>query len=79
IVGSGVSGAQSAYFLSKSGASVVVVDKRKIAHGSTIANTGLVQYTNDKPLFACIDSFGKVNAVRFYQLCLEAVKGIEQI
>lgn len=79
IVGSGVSGAQSAYFLSKSGASVVVVDKRKIAHGSTIANTGLIQYTNDKPLFACINSFGKENAVRFYQLCLEAVKGVEQI
>ncbi len=79
IVGSGVSGAQSAYFLSKTGARVVVVDKRKISHGSTIANTGLIQYINDKPLSACIDSFGKENAVRFYQLCLEAVKGIEQI
>lgn len=79
IVGSGVSGAQSAYFLSELGASVVVVDKRKIGHGSTIANTGLIQYTNDKPLFSCINSFGKENGVRFYQLCLEAVKGIEQI
>lgn len=79
IVGSGVTGAQSAYFLSESGASVVVVDKRKIAYGSTIANTGLIQYTNDKPLFSCIDSFGRENGLRFYQLCLEAVKGIEQI
>lgn len=79
IVGSGVSGAQSAYFLSNSGASVVLVDKRKIAHGSTIVNTGLIQYTNDKPLFACIDSFGKEDGVRFYRLCLEAVKGIEEI
>ena len=79
IVGSGVSGAQSAYFLSNTGASVVLVDKRKIAHGSTIANTGLIQYVNDKPLFACIDSFGKEVGVRFYQLCLDAVKGIEEI
>ncbi|MEH6938547.1 FAD-dependent oxidoreductase [Bacillus sp. JJ664] len=79
IVGSGVSGAQSAYFLSKTGASVVLVDKRKIAHGSTIVNTGLIQYINDKPLTACIDSFGKEVGVRFYRLCLEAVKGIEEI
>lgn len=79
IVGSGESGAQSAYFLSETGARIVVVDKRKIAHGSTFANTGLLQYTSDKPLHTCIHSFGKEKAIRFYQLCIDAVNGIEQI
>ncbi|PEL10543.1 FAD-dependent oxidoreductase [Bacillus sp. AFS017336] len=79
IVGSGESGGLSAYFLSQTGAKVVLLDKRKIAHGSTSANTGLLQYTNDKSLNSFINSYGREKAVRHYQLCVEAIKGIEKM
>lgn len=79
IIGSGSSGAQSAYLLSQSDAKVVLVDKRKIGHGSTSANTGLLQYSNDKPLHSFINSFGKEHAVRFYRMCADAISGLEKM
>ena len=51
IIGGGSSGAQCAYLLSEAGLNAVVVDKRKIATGSTCANTSLLQYLGDKMLF----------------------------
>lgn len=79
IVGSGDSGSLCAYLLSELGAKVVLLEKRKIANGSTSANTGLLQFMNDKPLHSFIYSFGKEKAVRHYQLCFEAINGLEKI
>ena len=50
IIGGGSSGAQCAYLLSETGLNVAVVDKRKVAMGSTCANTSLLQYLGDKML-----------------------------
>lgn len=77
IVGSGSSGAHCAYFLAETGLNVVLVDKRDIGAGSTMANTGLLQYTNDKTLTSYIHSFGEKAGVRHVQLCLEAMKTLE--
>ncbi|MBP0724678.1 FAD-binding oxidoreductase [Bacillus sp. RG28] len=79
IIGSGSSGSQSAYLLSQSDAKVVLVDKRKIGHGSTSGNTGLLQYSNDKPLHSFINSFGNENGVRFYRMCADAIQGLEKM
>jgi len=73
VVGGGVSGALCAYLLAESGVNTVLIDKRTIASGSTLANTGLIQYSNDKTLTSLIYTFGEEQAVRFYQLCREAV------
>ncbi|WP_050614559.1 NAD(P)/FAD-dependent oxidoreductase [Bacillus testis] len=78
IVGSGSSGAHCAYFLADQGVSVTLVDKRTIASGSTVANTGLLQYSNDKMLSAMIRSFGEKAAVRHYQLGLEAIQTLNE-
>src|SRR5687768_11473426 len=51
IVGAGVTGALAAYYLSKEGVDVVVVDKRDVGTGSTGACTGLLQYELDVPLY----------------------------
>lgn len=59
IVGSGSSGAHCAYFLAETGLNVVLIDKRDICEGSTVANTGLLQYSNDKTLTSLIHSFGE--------------------
>ncbi|WHX50581.1 FAD-dependent oxidoreductase [Paenibacillus woosongensis] len=73
IIGGGVSGALCAYLLAESGIHTVLIDKRTIASGSTLANTGLIQFSNDKTLTSLIHTFGEKQAVRFYQMCREAV------
>lgn len=74
IVGSGSSGAHCAYFLSDTDLSVALVDKRDISSGSTKANTGLLQFSNDKMLSALINTFGEEAAVKHYKLCFEAIE-----
>ncbi|WP_163102142.1 NAD(P)/FAD-dependent oxidoreductase [Peribacillus alkalitolerans] len=74
IIGTGVSGANAAYFLAETGLKVVVVDKRGIGEGSTSANTGLLQYSNDKTLTSTIQSFGEDIGFRHYQLCFDAIE-----
>ncbi|MGM9929820.1 MAG: NAD(P)/FAD-dependent oxidoreductase [Bacillus sp. (in: firmicutes)] len=78
IIGSGMSGALCSYFLSETGLSVTLVDKRKVCSGSTRSNTGLLQYCNDKMLNAAIRSFGEAAAFRHYQLCYEALQTLNK-
>lgn len=78
IVGGGMSGALSALALADKGLSIAVLDKRQMATGSTMANTGLLQYSNDIMLHELIEQIGEKDAVRFYQLCLEAMKNLKK-
>ncbi|CAH0150180.1 Gamma-glutamylputrescine oxidoreductase [Peribacillus sp. Bi96] len=78
IVGSGSSGAHCAYFLAETGLNVVLIDKRDISEGSTVANTGLLQYSNDKTLTSLIHSFGEDVGTRHVQLCLNAIRTLEK-
>lgn len=79
IVGAGMSGSLTALALVEAGLSVAILDKREMGSGSTSANTGLLQYSNDIMLHELIDQIGEKEAVRFYQLCYEAVDNIEKI
>lgn len=79
IIGGGMGGALTSRLLAERGLDTVVIDKRKIAHGSSSANTGLLQYTNDKTLTSCIHTFGENKGVRFYELCREAMKQLTEI
>lgn len=79
IVGGGMSGCLTAYQLLKEGLSVAILEKRKFGEGSTAANTGVLQYSNDFMLSDLIDQIGEKDAVRFYQLCYEALNEIEKI
>jgi glycine/D-amino acid oxidase-like deaminating enzyme len=74
IVGSGSSGAHCAYFMAETGLKVVLVDKRDISGGSTSANTGLLQFSNDKSLTSLINTFGAEAAVRHVNLCAQALQ-----
>ncbi|MDF2000778.1 hypothetical protein [Peribacillus frigoritolerans] len=47
IEGSGSSGAHCAYFLTETGQIFFLIDKRDISEGITVANTGLLQFSND--------------------------------
>lgn len=79
IVGGGEAGALCSYHLMQHDIDLVLVDKRTIAEGSSSANTGLLQFANDKSLTACIRSFGEERGIRFYQLCKQAVDELEKI
>src|SRR5687768_8320197 len=73
IIGGGISGALTAYYLSKEGCDVVVLDKRSIGMGSTCASTSILQYEVDTPLFELAEKVGEQNAVRSLQMGVEAI------
>ncbi|MEO2076642.1 MAG: FAD-dependent oxidoreductase [Bacillus sp. (in: firmicutes)] len=79
IIGGGMSGALSAYTLEKEGLKIAVVDKGKMGEGSTLANTGLLQFSNDIMLHELIEQIGEEDAVLFYKKCLEAVDQLEAV
>lgn len=79
VMGGGITGALITWYLNQAGFSVNVVDKRHIGFGSTAACTGLLQYEIDTPLHELIDMIGEKDAVRSYELCLEALEDIRRI
>ncbi len=79
IIGAGISGALCAYILSSNGLKVTVIDKDKIGHGSTAANTGLLQYSSDKRISKLIKEKGLEDGVLFYKMCLEAMDKLTTI
>ncbi|TCI32980.1 MULTISPECIES: FAD-binding oxidoreductase [unclassified Exiguobacterium] len=79
VIGAGMSGTLTAYTLYKDGIDFAVLDKGKVGAGSTSANTGLIQYSNDIMLHELADQIGEVDAVRFYKLCREAVDALDEV
>jgi glycine/D-amino acid oxidase-like deaminating enzyme len=79
VVGSGITGALCAHACAKAGLGVVVVDGRAVGTGSTAASTALVQYELDTPLHELMDRMGERDAVRVYQLAIEAVEGLLEL
>lgn len=73
IIGGGISGALSAYFLTEAGLPCILLDSRTIGLGSTCASTSLIQYELDVPLHQLILKKGTAVATRSYQLCYESV------
>ena len=79
ILGAGISGALSAYYLSKAGFDCVVVDARSIGLGSTCASTSLLQYEIDVPLCILQKKIGYKKAVRAYELCAQSILKLQDI
>jgi len=79
VMGGGISGALTAWYLCRAGFEVVVVDKRHIGMGSTAASTALLQYEIDTPLTELCRKVGEKNAVLSYRLCLEAIGHLADI
>lgn len=79
IVGAGMSGSLCAYVLSTKGIKVTVVEKNKIGEGSSLANTGLLQYCSDKRISEFVKDIGEEKGVLFYKMCLEAMEKLTDI
>jgi glycine/D-amino acid oxidase-like deaminating enzyme len=79
IIGGGISGALTAYYLTNAGVSCILVDARTIGLGSTCASTSLLQYELDKPLSELSALIGFKNASHAYIKCSEAIDAIQKI
>ncbi|MCC5892308.1 FAD-dependent oxidoreductase [Exiguobacterium sp.] len=79
VIGAGMSGTLTAYTLYQDGVDFAVLDKGKVGAGSTAANTGLIQYSNDIMLHELAAQIGEADAVRFYKLCAEAVDSLDEV
>lgn len=79
VVGGGMSGALTAYTLAAEGLKVAMLDKGAMACGSSLANTGLIQYSNDIMLHQLMQQIGETKAVQFYRVCVEAIERLEQV
>lgn len=79
IIGGGEAGSLCSFYLVNSGVDTVLVDKRQVAHGSSSANTGLLQFANDKSLTSMINTFGEDRGARFYWMCKQAVEELQHI
>ncbi|MBN8207210.1 FAD-binding oxidoreductase [Bacillus sp. NTK071] len=78
IIGGGMSGTIMARVLADYGINTVLIEKNQIGTGSTSANTGLLQFSNDAMLVDLIARFGKEKAVYFYKLCLKAIDELDK-
>ncbi|MEC0238650.1 FAD-dependent oxidoreductase [Paenibacillus dokdonensis] len=74
VVGGGMSGAILSYELTNRKLNTVMIDKRSIGGGSSSANTGLLQFSNDKTLTSIMNTFGEEIGVAFYKLCERAMQ-----
>ena len=79
IIGGGISGALAAYYLTKAGRNVTVLDKRNIGMGSTCASTSILQYEIDTPFRKLTEKVGEQNAVRSLKLGIEAIQSLKRI
>lgn len=79
VIGGGISGAITTYFLAKEGFNVVMVEKNIIGYGSTMATTALLEYQVDVDLYKLEKMIGENRAKKVYKLCLNSIDEIEKI
>ncbi|MFX3636158.1 MAG: NAD(P)/FAD-dependent oxidoreductase [Candidatus Pristimantibacillus sp.] len=79
IVGGGMSGSIIGYLFATSGISTAILERDEVAGGSTAANTGLLQFSNDIMLCDLIDQIGAHDAIQFYKACRSAVNQLAKI
>ncbi len=73
IIGTGISGALTAFALLERGFSVTMLDRRHPLSGSTMASTALLQFELDVPLFELERRIGPRRAAAAYRRSLRAV------
>ncbi|NPV90140.1 MAG: FAD-binding oxidoreductase [Firmicutes bacterium] len=79
VAGGGVSGALCAHYLVEAGLDVVLVERDRVAMGSSAVNTGILQYSNDTMLCEFLGRMPREDAVAIYRLCSEGLDELERI
>lgn len=76
IVGGGVTGAILGYYFTKNNINAVILEKSRIAHGSTSITTSLLQYELDSKTMELKEYTSIENVIRSYQLGIKALDEI---
>ena len=79
IIGGGITGAITAYFLAKEGLEVVVAERNIFGFGTTLATTALLEYQLDLNMYKLEKLLGENTAKKIYKLCFDAIGKIEEI
>lgn len=78
IVGGGVTGAILGYYFSKKGIDTVLLEKKRMAYGSTSITTALLQYELDSNVRDLEQYTNYENIIRSYKLGIKALGEIEE-
>jgi glycine/D-amino acid oxidase-like deaminating enzyme len=79
VIGGGITGALVAHTLVEQGIHTIVLDKREVGWGSTLASTAMLQYEIDTELHDLARIIGEDDARRCYQLGIEAIEKLTEI
>lgn len=79
VVGGGINGAITAYFLVKEGANVIVTEKNIVGYGSTIASSAILEMDTGIELYKLEKLIGINEARKMYELYYKAIDDIEKI
>ena len=79
IIGAGISGALTAHALADGKRRILVADRRRPVHGSTLASTAMIQHEIDIPLHKLAGMIGEAKARRAWQRSARAVEQLSQI
>lgn len=77
IVGGGVTGAILSYYFSQKDINTVILEKSRVAHGSTSITTSLLQYELETTYLRLKDKFNLSNIEKAYKLGIIALKELE--
>lgn len=79
VIGGGITGALTTYFLAKEGVKVTVVEKNIIGYGTTLTAPAILEYQSDMDMYKLEKILGVKGAERIYKLCLNGIDIIEEI
>jgi glycine/D-amino acid oxidase-like deaminating enzyme len=76
IVGGGVTGCACAYLLARRGVQTILLEAKRIGHGSTAASTALLMQEPDVDLVALAERYGHAAATRVWKTSRRAVRDL---
>ena len=79
IVGAGISGAITAFYMAEEGYDVVVVDKNIVGFGSSSANVGILDVQLGLEINKLAKNIGEKKAKKCYDLMLDSIEEIKKI
>lgn len=79
VIGGGISGALTSYFLAKDGLDVVIVEKNIIGYGNTLSAPAILDFNIDTQMYKFEKILNKEKSQKIYKLCLDAIDMIENI
>lgn len=79
IVGAGVSGAITAFYMAEEGYNVTIVDKNIIGFGSTSANVGILDVQLGMEINKLAKNIGEKKAKKCFELMLDSIEELKKI